>query len=144
MSVPRSRSRREELAGRDAARFAIKVAFAVAFVDSLSLVDIRSRGEAEGYRQRCADIFEPMLSSPLLDEETLPLLRDLYGASIAYLVRVGLDLKPIVRVTAGARLPSTLLAWQLYGDPARAVDIVDRNDVATPFAMPTLLDAEQP
>lgn len=144
MAEPRSRSRREELAGRETARLAVRLAFAAAFVDSLSLADIRGRAEAEGYRQRCAAIFEPLLASPLLDEETLPLVRDLYGAAVAYLVRIGLDLKPIVRVTAGARLPSTLMAWQLYGDPARAIDLVDRNDIATPFAMPTLFDAEQP
>ena len=144
MSEPRSFSRREELAGRESARLAVRIAYAVAFVECLTLADIRSRADAEGYRQRCAAIFEPMLESPLLDEETLPLLVDLYGRAVAYLVRAGLDLKPVVRVTTGERLPATLLAWQLYGDPARALELVDRNDCATPFFMPLVLDAEQP
>lgn len=144
MTEPRARSRREELAGRETARLAVRIAFAAAFAECLSLAEIRSRADAEAYRRRCAEIFEPMLASPLLDDETLPLLRDLYSRAVGYLVRIGLDLKPIVRVTAGERLPSTLLAWQLYQDPSRAAEICDRNDISTPFFCPVTLDAEQP
>lgn len=48
---------------------------------------------------------------------------------------------PIVRVQTGISLPSTVLAYQLYGDAARAVDLVDIAGSATPLVMPTAFDA---
>ena len=141
---PRSQTRQQSEAGREAARVAVRIAFAAAFAESLDAMDIRSRADAEALRLRCADIFEPLLQSPALDEETLPLLVHLYGTCVAYLVKAGLDLAPVVRVTAAERLPSTLLAWQLYQDPARAIELVDRNDTGLAFFMPLVLDAERP
>ena len=40
--------------------------------------------------------------------------------------------------------PSTALAWRLYGDPARAEDLVARNRVATPLFMATNFEALAP
>ncbi|MDK4712987.1 hypothetical protein [Rhizobium sp. CNPSo 4039] len=48
---------------------------------------------------------------------------------------------PIVRVQTGISLPSTVLAYQLYGDAARAGDLVDIAGSATPLVMPTAFDA---
>ncbi|MBB3608674.1 hypothetical protein [Rhizobium sp. BK602] len=48
---------------------------------------------------------------------------------------------PIVKVQTGVSLPSTVLAYQLYGDAARAADLVDVAGSATPLVMPTLFDA---
>ncbi len=48
---------------------------------------------------------------------------------------------PIVRVQTGISLPSTVLAYQLYGDATRAADLVDIAGSATPLVMPTAFDA---
>lgn len=48
---------------------------------------------------------------------------------------------PIVKVQTGLSQPSTVLAYQLYGDAARAADLVDVAGSATPLVMPTLFDA---
>ena len=48
---------------------------------------------------------------------------------------------PIVRVQTGISLPSTVLAYQLYGDATRAADLVDIANSATPMVMPTTFDA---
>lgn len=77
----------------------------------------------------------------------------LYGADImAWLVRlVGVAIveisaiaaarAPLVRVETGISLPSSLLAYDLYGDPDRGRELVVRNRIGTPFIMPAVLEA---
>lgn len=48
---------------------------------------------------------------------------------------------PVIRVKTGISLPSTVLAYQLYGDAGRAEALVDLAGSATPLVMPTLFDA---
>jgi len=61
--------------------------------------------------------------------------------ALDHLSRGALDLKPVVLVEAIQSMPATVLAWQLYGDPARAAELVARNGVATPLFMPTSFEA---
>lgn len=141
---PRSRSRREAIAGGEAARVAVALAFAATFAETVPDVALRSREDAERLAQRVSAVFDPLLGHPALDEVTHPLVASLYGQTIGYLSRRGLDLKPLARVTTRDALPSTLLAAQLYRDPARAADLCDMNDVATPMFMPLEIEAERP
>lgn len=61
-----------------------------------------------------------------------------------HLARQAADLQPIVQVEAGRSYPSTAVAWTLYGDPARAPELVARNQVGTPLFMPARLEAVSP
>lgn len=51
------------------------------------------------------------------------------------------DAVPIVRVETGISLPSTVLAYQLYGDARRAESLVDIAQAKTPMLMPVAFDA---
>ncbi|NTF32300.1 hypothetical protein [Rhizobium skierniewicense] len=51
------------------------------------------------------------------------------------------DAVPIVRIETGISLSSTLLAYQLYGDAARAESLVDIAGVSTPMLMPSAFNA---
>ncbi|OWV94271.1 hypothetical protein ATY81_12530 [Rhizobium sp. R72] len=51
------------------------------------------------------------------------------------------DAAPIIKVSTGVSLPSTVLAYQLYGDAKRADGLVDIAGSATPLVMPVLFDA---
>lgn len=48
---------------------------------------------------------------------------------------------PIVRVETGISLPSTVLAYHLYGDASRAQGLVDIARSTTPMLMPVAFDA---
>ena len=61
-----------------------------------------------------------------------------------FLVASAGELRPAVRVEATRSWPSTALAWSLYGDPARAPELVLRNRSGTPLFMPAVLDAVSP
>ncbi|MFK0330709.1 hypothetical protein ACIQUB_06255 [Rhizobium sp. NPDC090275] len=51
------------------------------------------------------------------------------------------DAAPIVKASTGVSLPSTVLAYQLYGDANRAGGLVDIAGSGTPLVMPTVFDA---
>lgn len=54
---------------------------------------------------------------------------------------IAADAAPVIRVQTGLSLPSTVLAYQLYGDASRAGAVVDLAGSSTPMVMPTLFDA---
>ncbi|MBX5112684.1 hypothetical protein [Rhizobium lentis] len=54
---------------------------------------------------------------------------------------IAADAAPVIRIETGISLPSTVLAYQLYGDAARADALVDLAGSATPMVMPTQFDA---
>lgn len=51
------------------------------------------------------------------------------------------DAVPVVRVETGISLPSTFLAYQLYGDASRAESLVEIAGVSTPMLMPSAFSA---
>ncbi len=51
------------------------------------------------------------------------------------------DAVPVVRVETGISLPSTFLAYQLYGDASRAGSLVEIAGVSTPMLMPSAFNA---
>lgn len=51
------------------------------------------------------------------------------------------DAVPVVRVETGISLPSTFLAYQLYGDAGRAETLVEIAGVSTPMLMPSAFNA---
>lgn len=53
------------------------------------------------------------------------------------------DAVPVVRVETGISLPSTVLAYQLYGDAGRAHRLVEISGASTPMLMPVAFDALQ-
>jgi hypothetical protein len=73
---------------------------------------------------------------------------DLYGwltavtaVSCRLISDIAADAAPVIRIETGISLPSTVLAYQLYGDAARAGALVDLAGASTPMVMPTLFDA---
>ncbi|ATN32909.1 hypothetical protein ACO34A_03725 [Rhizobium sp. ACO-34A] len=51
------------------------------------------------------------------------------------------DAVPVVRVETGISLPSTVLAYQIYGDAGRAESLVEIAGASTPMLMPVAFDA---
>ncbi len=65
----------------------------------------------------------------------------LVGQAVIELSRIATSRAPLVRVETGISLPSARLAYDLYGDPARAREVVNRNRAGTPLVMPTRIVA---
>lgn len=68
-------------------------------------------------------------------------LEGLRNAVVAYLSNAITSLAPVVAVETPIRLPALVLAYRLYGDPARAAEIIDRNAVRVPSRVPLTFEA---
>lgn len=76
-----------------------------------------------------------------IGHEVLDWLVSLAGETVRQLSAIAADRAPLVRVETGFSLPSSLLAWNLYGDPGRGAELVERNRSATPMVMPIIFEA---
>jgi prophage DNA circulation protein len=126
-------------------RDAMSVLLAAALSISGGRVDWPSRPQAGKARSRIVDAGDAALvvASSMGGDGA-----DLYGwlSSLTEVAsRLISDLAanavPIVKVATGLSMPSTVLAYQLYGDANRAGALVDISSSATPLVMPALFDA---
>lgn len=107
--------------------------------------DYAARQDAVAARSALADMADTAREAMAkLGYEAAEWYGGLIGEALDAMSRDAANLKPLVRVETGLSLPSTLLAWKLYGDPSRAAELVARNKVATACFMPAALTAVAP
>lgn len=108
-------------------------------------VDWPSRPSARRARSRVASAGEIALSAASAlgagGVETFAWLSSLVAVSSRLISDLAANAAPIVRVQTGVSLPSTVLAYQLYGDANRAEAMIDIAGASTPLVMPTHFDA---
>lgn len=75
------------------------------------------------------------------DPALLAWLSGLVGIAVRLVSQIAADATPIVRVESGISLPSTVLAYQLYGDAKRAAQVIEISGSGTPMLMPVAFDA---
>jgi prophage DNA circulation protein len=75
------------------------------------------------------------------DAVQLAFVQEFAGSGARLLADRIATLAPIVRVETGVSLPSTVLAFRLYGDAARAGGLVAFGQSMTPFLMPVAFEA---
>lgn len=68
-------------------------------------------------------------------------IESLRGAVIEWLTGTINNLAPVITVESAVIRPSLDLAWVLYADPTRAVELVARNQVRHPSFMPRKIEA---
>lgn len=73
--------------------------------------------------------------------QTYAWLSALIAVSCRLISDIAANAAPIVQVQTGISLPSTVLAYQLYGDATRAEAMIDIAGASTPLVMPTHFDA---
>lgn len=76
--------------------------------------------------------------------DVISLLSQVANTCSDHLVTLAADLKPLVQVQTQRSVPSSVLAWELYGDPERGEELVARNRTMTPLFMPTKVVALAP
>lgn len=80
----------------------------------------------------------------VLGQDIAAVLGEVARRSSGHLVELATSLQPVVQVQSQRSAPSTALAWSLYGDPARAAELVRRNRCGTPLFMPAAIEAVAP
>lgn len=102
-----------------------------------------ARQDASAARSALAAASEPIVEpvGDRLGAASYAALSAMTGQAAIELSRVAADRAPLVRVETGVSLPSTVIAWRLYGDARRAGELVERNRAGTPIFMPAAIEA---
>lgn len=105
-----------------------------------------ARQDAQAARSTLSAAAGPVIETAggVLGDAAGDALAGVIGAAVQSLTRIAADRSPLVRVETGVSLPSVVLAYRLYGDPERSIELVARNRVATPAAMPVVIEAVAP
>lgn len=137
-------SRRIEALNREALVTVLRVAALAQMVETLVMTDFTDRRQAIQARADVAELIDAELERlSALGDQTQGLwdgLADLQGRAAEMLSREIADLAPVLVVTAPREMPDLWWANRLYGDAARAGEIVGRNRVRHPLFMPAELE----
>jgi prophage DNA circulation protein len=113
-----------------------------AYCEAIARLTLTDRPSAITLRANVSEYIDGILGGFLPSDiavyDAIIALRD---ATVNYLSRAIIDLAPIVTVEANLSMPSLYWAWRLYKDPTRSTDLVARNKVVDPSAMPTTFEA---
>lgn len=93
-----------------------------------------SSADARGVRDELGDALD--LEAETAPDATYSALVDLRAAVVRDLTDRAMQLPRLVRVTPARTLPALVLAHQIYGDAGRAEEIVSRNRLRNPLAVP--------
>jgi prophage DNA circulation protein len=121
---------------------ALAVATAMEAIRLIATATYTNRQDAIRARAKIASIANPVL--PLcgaLGPDAADALFDVWGKAADQLSNQIATLAPIVIIETPISMPSTILAYRLYGDPSRGAELVDRNKVGTPMLMPSIFEA---
>jgi hypothetical protein len=104
-----------------------------------------SRPQARAGRQRIVDMGDTALAVvSAMGADGVDLyswLTSLINISVRLVSDQAANAVPVVRVDTGISLPSSYLAYQLYGDASRAESLVEIGGSSTPMLMPAAFNA---
>lgn len=95
-----------------------------------------TRDEAVAVRDELADAVDTEQERPETDAATFAALGAARAAIVRNIPSAALSLPRVVSYTPRSTLPSVVVAYQLYGDAGRAVEIAERNRLTYPGFVP--------
>ena len=109
---------------------------------ALALQSYTDRPSAIGARNQIAAMANTVLPFyGVLGADACDAFDEIYGSAAQFLSQKIINLAPVELVSLAVSLPSNVLAYRLYGDPNRGLQLAQMNNVATPCFMPTLFEA---
>ena len=113
------------------------------YVEALVSQTYLTRSDAITAKADCVGRFDRELGLCGLgdDVDFAAALLAMRDAAVQYLAQVIINARPVLTISTPVYIPALLAAWRLYQDPARAGDLIDRNDVKTAEFMPTTFEA---
>jgi prophage DNA circulation protein len=99
---------------------------------------IQSRDDAYAFGSRIRTALDGAIqdAGDAGDDATFDALTDLRAASLADIRARSADLRPVRSYDLPSGAPAPVLAYRLYGDPARATELAQRNRAAHPLFLP--------
>lgn len=112
----------------------------IALASALAAYTFPDRRSAVQARADLVELFNEQLER-VTDENVFDKLQTARNYAVKSITSNMANLASVVTVAAPTSLPVLYWAARLYGDPMRALELVDRNDVASPAFMPRSFQA---
>lgn len=130
-------------ANSNAVRAAARLAVLTVAAESVARDDtISDRPAGITLRADLTELFDAEISAlDMRHGDLIAAAQDLRNAAVDYLSQKITTLAPVISANSNLPLPSLVWAWRLYADPARADEMVARNNVAHPSFMPVEIEA---
>lgn len=123
-------------AAAQAAERAVGKALRVAAVTSTAALfqtlPLESADTAKQALAAIGDLTEQLLVDETTSDELFTALTDLKAALDRHLAGLASSLPSVQSYTPAVTMPALLIAWQLYGDPTRDLEVAGRNNVRDP------------
>jgi prophage DNA circulation protein len=124
----------QQEANREALQVMATTSVLTSVIRYITTLEYESRQQAEGMRDDVLAVLDPIMlrAGDLL----FPALQNLRAVFVRRMDRIAGQLPDLSEHTPAATLPAVLIAYQLYGDPERDLEIVARNQIANPSRVP--------
>lgn len=126
-------NRKAQAANQQAMVDLMQQAATVEAVRQSSLLTFDSAQQAATVRQQLQDQLDALIETA--DDTAFHALVALRTAMQKDITARGADLPQLITYTPKSTIPAALVAWKLYGDPTRDLDIVARNGIPMPAFM---------
>ncbi len=127
--VPEGPQRAIERAAHHEITLQTRAAGVISGADVAGSLSYSSGGQALAMLDLLADGFNTVLSDPTLHPETYEAIAALRSTTTTFLLDQAAKLPRVETLVLPAVTPGLVLAWHLYGDPARAREIARRNGI---------------
>lgn len=134
--------RRLEGTNQDATEEMVRVSNIAETSRIMAGLALASADEATAIRDELAAAFEDLLDSTVTEDPLFEALQDLRTEIVNHLQRVAQELPAVSKTTPAATVPALVLAYNLYTDANRDLEIVDRNRIKNPGFLPGAVELE--
>jgi len=113
-----------------------RVSTVAASANALVDLEFASSDEVFAFQSQYLDVFDQLAADPDLDDQLYVQIRQLKAVVFGYLSDIAQQLPSITTYTTAKTLPSLVIAYTLYTDAERDLEIVARNDIKRPTFVP--------
>ena len=111
---------------------AFKASTLIEAADASVSIPFESSQQVEEVRAVFLERFDQLITDDDTADQLFNDLRDLKAKLLAALSQVAEDLPELTEYTPPATTPALVIAWELYKDPTRDLEIVERNQLRDP------------
>ncbi len=113
-----------------------RISFVSGAAAAVTDMSFSSTDEVNLFKSEFLGFFDQITIDPDLDDQMYSQIRQLKANVVEYLAGVAQDLPQLTTYTTHKALPALVVAYQIYGDNDRNLEIVDRNNVIDPMFVP--------
>jgi len=113
-----------------------RISFVSGAAAAVTDMSFSSTDEVNLFKSEFLGFFDQITIDPDLDDQMYSQIRQLKANVMEYLAGVAQDLPQLTTYTTHKALPALVVAYQIYGDNDRNLEIVDRNNVIDPMFVP--------